>query len=452
MPRRARCLTVREIEALPPRKSLYAVGGVAGLYVKVNEGGSLSYSFKYRDANGERVMGLGNVSLADARAKAKELRRAVDAGRSPLEEKRAEQKAVEARKYEDLTFEAYALQWVKEQAESGKRWRNNKRGRRFYEGAFSNHVFPVFGSKPLGAVDASDILRCLERMSDTFQMRAKVKTCIKQVFAGAKVAGVLPVSFPNPVMVAEDVLRELPAPQHSVNNRSAVAVAEVPRLYRELCSYGCVSALCLAFMLLTGARSQAAREARWGEIDLSARVWSVPLEHDKVKAEAAQREIFLSDEAVSFLRKLPRIEGEQRLFPSPVGGTLLSNSLRKTLKRMHCQRFALDGCGWIDPEKSKRKGEPCVITPHGLRAAFRTWARDDEHGNNRELDQKAAEMCLLHKPKDVHNGAYDRAGLKNERRRIMALWGIYCTTGKWPGEVPVSNFSALPIIAANKAA
>lgn len=36
------------------------------------------------------------------------------------------------------------------------------------------------------------------------------------------------------------------------------------------------------------------------------------------------------------------------------------------------------------------------------------------------------ELYLFHSKKDPNNGAYNRARLANERRRIMDAWGKYC--------------------------
>ena len=63
---------------------------------------------------------------------------------------------------------------------------------------------------------------------------------------------------------------------------------------------------------------------------------------------------------------------------------------------MHARQKALDGTGWIDPDKSKREGKVCVITAHGTaRSGFRTRAKDDRLGNNRRYDQEAAELRIL---------------------------------------------------------
>ncbi len=53
----------------------------------------------------------------------------------------------------------------------------------------------------------------------------------------------------------------------------------------KLADAGGVSALCLRFAILTAARSGEARAVRWNEIDLAGKVWTVPGEKMKAKAE-----------------------------------------------------------------------------------------------------------------------------------------------------------------------
>ncbi|MDR3897777.1 MAG: hypothetical protein Q3X95_00750 [Duodenibacillus sp.] len=96
------------------------------------------------------------------------------------------------------------------------------------------------------------------------------------------------------------------------------------------------------------------------------------------------------------------------------------------LRGLHEKRLEEDGIGWIDPVKMEKLKKPCVITLHGTaRATFRTWAKDDEIGNNRRFDQEAVEFCLLHSRNDAYGGAYGRAPLAKERRAIMEAWGEY---------------------------
>lgn len=56
---------------------------------------------------------------------------------------------------------------------------------------------------------------------------------------------------------------------------------DVPAFMADLATRPGVSARCLEFIILTAARSGAARGARWDEIDLAEKVWNVPAERMK---------------------------------------------------------------------------------------------------------------------------------------------------------------------------
>ena len=92
---------------------------------------------------------------------------------------------------------------------------------------------------------------------------------------------------------------------------------------------------------------------------------------------------------------------------------------------MHIARLEASGKGWIDPIQSEAEGKPVKVTQHGTaRATFKTWTRTGK--NLKRFDTDAVEMCLAHKVNDKYNGAYDRASLMEERRRVMEAWGEFC--------------------------
>ena len=40
----------------------------------------------------------------------------------------------------------------------------------------------------------------------------------------------------------------------------------------------------------------------------------------------------------------------------------------------------------------------------------------------------AVELCMGHKLDDPYDGAYDRAGLEEERREVLQKWADFCTS------------------------
>ena len=84
---------------------------------------------------------------------------------------------------------------------------------------------------------------------------------------------------------------------------------------------GVAAKACFEFLVLTAARSGEARGATWGEIDLDARLWTIPAERMKGGVE---HRVPLSEAAVAALEEAAPLRDESGLvFPSPVGGRQL---------------------------------------------------------------------------------------------------------------------------------
>src|SRR5260370_35556778 len=80
---------------------------------------------------------------------------------------------------------------------------------------------------------------------------------------------------------------------------------------------------------------------------------------------------------------------------------------------------------WVD----RKSGRP--ITPHGLRATFRTWGEDV--GFPRELLEEA----LGHQVGTAGERAYRRPGSLERRRPIMQASADYCCTPRPPWRPPI---------------
>ena len=162
---------------------------------------------------------------------------------------------------------------------------------------------------------------------------------------------------------------------------------------------GLAAKLALRLVVLTAARSGEVRLARWDEIDLTARTWTVPAERMKAGRE---HRIPLSDAAVSVLKQAQTLDdGSGLVFPSPVrrGNPLSDMSLTKLLRD---------------------NGLADRATVHGFRSSFRDWCA--ETGKAREI----AEAALAHTVGGVE-AAYFRSDLFERRRRLMDSWAAFVT-------------------------
>ncbi len=436
--KRAAELTALQVKNLPSDNRLHAVGGVRGLYVKKSASGAGSWILRYSMAGKKnRGFGLGSckeVTLKEAREKAAAARKLIDEGIDPIAARKADSVQAEKDERLGLTFASAADMWFDDSEE--EREKLNPGWRRREEARLKKNVLPVLGPIPIAQLSEMDVLRCLGPLLQagkkaTFE---KLRPMVRQIASWAILKGHRENRL-NPAGGAlTDLLGTLNAPKAETENHPACAVEEVPRLVRELLQSRNAAAQALVFCILTAGRSKAVRMTAPEDIDPAAAVWTVRRENDKVKDKRALREVMLSSYALNFLKTLPRFEGAPYLFASPNGGALTPEALSQRLKSMHRSRKAADGVGWIDPVQTKIFGKEKIITPHGMRAAFRTWAEDDAHGNNRRFDAKAVEQCMLHKTDDKYDGAYSRGTYPEERRRIMEAWGRYCMEGKWPDE------------------
>lgn len=141
-----------------------------------------------------------------------------------------------------------------------------------------------------------------------------------------------------------------------------------------------------------------------GEIDLAAKVWTVPAGRMKKRRE---HRVPLSKRALEILGALPR-EGAL-VFPGAAKGKPLSNMVMlKLLERM----------GRDD------------VTVHGFRSTFRDWAAETTGYPNHVV-----EMALAHAVGDKVEAAYRRGDLFEKRRRLMEEWARYCARPAVAGDV-----------------
>lgn len=96
MPKIAAELTALDIRRFePPQgkgKALHAVGGVAGLYLQISQGGGKSWILRTVVGKSRRDIGLGgfpSVSLSQAREKAREARDKIERGIDPVVARKA---------------------------------------------------------------------------------------------------------------------------------------------------------------------------------------------------------------------------------------------------------------------------------------------------------------------------------------------------------------------------
>jgi integrase len=410
MPKKAKELTGLAVAKLKTEGS-YAVGGVDGLYLRVR---GQSRSWILCIAMGVRVNGLGRtvprrlnmglgaypeVSLADARDKARELRRQVRNGVNPLEEKHAARTEQEKLAHKKKSFAECAEDVIEIKAKELKNQKHIAQWRSTLEA----YAYPVVGEKPISSITKVDVLAILEpiwltKNETASRLRGRIEAIIDYAKAKEYFEGDNPASWKGMLKP----LLPMPSKVQQQKHHAALPYSEIKPFISELQKKAGISARALEFSILTVARSGEVRGAEWSEIDLKNKTWTIPA--SRMKASKEHR-VPLSDAAVALLKALPRFKDNNLVFPAPRGGQLSDMSLLAVLKRMN------------------HSG----LTQHGFRSTFRDWA-----GETTDHQREVIEHALAHQLADKAEAAYQRGTLWPKRVALMDDWAGYCVSNKRP--------------------
>lgn len=432
-------VTIKELLQIKS-EGFTALGGVSGLYLRIS-GGSKLFVYRYKSPiTGKRSMvtvgSMADMTLGDARVKAGEFRELVIQGIDPAIYKKEQRESVQralvekrveanAKKY---CFKELANMWLDERIKSGY-YDKNVRGAPVVRAYLDRNINPVIGHISIGELTHRDVFNVMKDLwVNTTSAKDKCLRIVSQVYRWAQamdyVSGDNPADIKGPLGV---LLGNLSPVVKQSKNYPALAVEEMPEFFRELMQIDTAGARALAFSILTASRSKPVRNAKWSDIDLDEKTWACPEESMKVKGRGAFV-VLLSNAAVELLKRCPKFDGVDYIFPSPYKLRPLTDAgLGKVITDMHVARLEAQGKGWVDPAQSEVEGYPVKVTQHGTaRATFKTWSRTGK--NLKRFDTDAVELCLAHKVDDKYDGAYDRASLIEERRKVMEAWGEYCVS------------------------
>lgn len=170
----------------------------------------------------------------------------------------------------------------------------------------------------------------------------------------------------------------------------------------------------LEMAILCGSRSGEVRGMTWQELDLQAGTWTIPPERMK---RDKQHTVPLSPCAIEIIKAQPRMAGSEYVFAASRGGQVSDMSLAAVIKRMHEADTKAGGSGYMDTKQNK------VATVHGMRSAFKDWAR-----NRTSYADEVSELALAHVNSDATRAAYARDGLLPQRARLLRQWADYCAS------------------------
>ena len=369
-----------------------------GLWLQVRDADRRSWLFRYKIAGRPRQMGLGPfdlVSLAEAREAALEARKLVFRGVDPIEHRNAA-RTVGQEAEPVITFREVAKRYIAAH-EAG--WRNEKH-RWQWNATLEAHCYPVMGARPVAAIDTGMVMRVLDGLwTEKPETATRIRGRIESVLDYAKARGWR--TGENPARWKGHLQNLLPRRSKvaRVKHHAAMPWPEVGAFMVALRKVESMSAVALDFTILTAARTGETIGARWSEIDLAAKVWTIPAERMKAGQE---HRVPLTDAALRILETvLPmRASAASFVFPGMRSGTGLSQmALVMALRRL--------GHGGV--------------TVHGFRSTFRDWAAERTN-----YPREVAEAALAHALRDKVEAAYRRSDLFEKRRRLMDEWAAFC--------------------------
>jgi integrase len=380
---------------------MFADGGNLWLQVTAGKDGGIHKSWVFRFAvagtGRERQMGLGpvhTIGLAEAREKARSARLLLLEGKDPLDEKQARAASAVAAQGKCVTFEQAAKAYL-EEFEKG--WKNRIH-RAQWRQTLDDYILPRLGKLDVQRIDTADVLQVLEqrlnptdptdlrtlwtaRTETASRIRGRIETVLN--FAGCNGA--------NPARWKGHLEYRLRARKKArdVQHLPAMPYTEIAAFMAKLRAVDSFAAMALEFTILTAARSNEVLGAIWDEIDLEAKLWTVPKERTK---RDRVHVIPLSDAALAMLRRMEAIRCDGRLFPVHRSAMLL------TLRELQSD-----------------------ATVHGFRSCFRSWA-----GACTDTPRDIAELALGHSIGSAVEQAYMRDQLLIKRAKLMQQWADFC--------------------------
>ena len=406
MPRKAEALTAATVKTASPGR--YGDGN--GLYLVVRPTKARFWVFRYTMPGAKmREMGLGRagtdqaaVPLVDAREKAAALIKGVRAGIDPLMKREAdaaaEVAAAQAAAVKAITFKQAAGKYIEAHKAS---WKNAKHADQ-WTNTLATYAYPHFGDVPASSVETAHVLAALQPIWTTkTETAGRVRGRVETVLDYAKACGWR--TGENPATWKGHLALTLPARSKvaPVEHHAALPWAEVGDFLTALRKQPGIAPRALEFAILTAARSGEVLGARWGEVDLQAKIWTVPAGRMKGKREhrvplSVPCLVLLSAMATLRTRDSP----DAFIFPGALDGSPLSiMAMAMVLRRM------------------KRDD----LTVHGFRSTFRDWT-----GEATATPREVAEAALAHVLGDRTEAAYARGDLFEKRRKLMDAWAEFC--------------------------
>lgn len=416
-------LTDTALKNLKPKGKPYKVSDRDGMYVVVAPSGTVTFRLDYR-LNGRReTVTLGQygpaaLSLARAREKTIDARRAVMEGNSPAHEKqRAKRRIKEAK-----NFGEFGERWLKDapMADSTRAMRR---------AIFERELLPVCKNRLLHEIRPDDLRALCAKIVDRGAPATAihVRDILKQIYGfailhGEKVAN--PADEVGPASIATFVPKD-----------RSLSPTEIRLMLKQLEHVATLPTIRLGMrlFLMTMVRKSELQDATWDEVDFENAVWSIPKERMK---RSKAHNVYLSRQSMDIMIALKTCAGNSRyLLPSRYDADAPMS--RATFNRIT----------YSVVERAKLEGLPLEpFTVHDLRRTGSTLL--NELGFNSDWIEK----CLAHEDGRSSRGVYNKAEYEPQRRHMLQEWAdIIDAWVEGRKHVPVLTPPSMPLLVLDSA-
>jgi integrase len=263
-----------------------------GLYAEVRSvnPANPTWYLRYRDATGktchERIGAVRDISLADARRRAKELKAKIALGSNPQEEARAAKAVLTLKEFLEEKYTPYA--------------QARKRSFKYDDSMIKLRIVPTLGHFRLNQLTRHQIQTFHTDLRTEGLAPATCDHHLKLLRSALNLAVLWEMLDKNPVAKVP-LFRECNKLERYLTDEelNRLLVALRTSKARMVCN-------AMLFLLATGARLNEALQTRWEHIDKANRTWRIPASNSKSKRV---RSVPLNDAALEVLANL-RTEGK----------------------------------------------------------------------------------------------------------------------------------------------